>query len=79
MRAAAWAASTNKKRNKELPCLLDVKAFMILGEEATQNREKAVRPFVLCSLRHTFLTRLGESGCDAWTLARIAGHSNVSR
>ena len=32
----------------------------------------------LYSLRHTFLTRLGESGCDAWTLARIAGHSNVS-
>jgi len=21
---------------------------------------------------------LGESGCDAWTLARIAGHCNVS-
>ena len=33
---------------------------------------------MLYSLRHTFLTRLGESGCDAWTLARIAGHSNVS-
>ena len=35
------------------------------------------RPFVLYSLRHTFLTRLGESGCDAWTLARIAGHSSI--
>jgi len=34
--------------------------------------------FVLYSLRHTFLTRLGESGCDAWTLARIAGHSNIA-
>ncbi|MCH6554482.1 MAG: tyrosine-type recombinase/integrase [Acidobacteria bacterium] len=34
--------------------------------------------FVLYSLRHTFLTRLGESGCDAWTLARIAGHSSIS-
>jgi integrase len=42
------------------------------------NPDKPVRPFVLYSLRHTFLTRLGESGCDAWTLARIAGHSNVS-
>jgi integrase len=42
------------------------------------NPDKSVRPFVLYSLRHTFLTRLGESGCDAWTLARIAGHSNVS-
>ena len=37
-----------------------------------------VRPFVLYSLRHTFLTRLGESGCYAWTLARIAGHSSVA-
>ena len=37
-----------------------------------------VRPFVLYDFRHTFLTRLGESGCDAWTLARIAGHSSVA-
>jgi len=36
-----------------------------------------VRPFVLYSLRHTFLTRLGESGCDVWTLARVAGHSKI--
>ena len=36
-----------------------------------------VRPFVLYSLRHTFLTRLGSSGCDAWTLMRIAGHSSI--
>jgi integrase len=36
-----------------------------------------VRHFVLHSIRHTFLTRLGESGCDVWTLARIAGHSSI--
>jgi len=36
-----------------------------------------VRPFVLYTLRHTFLTRLGASGCDVWTLARIAGHSAI--
>ena len=41
-------------------------------------RVSGVRPFVLYSLRHTFLTRLGASGCDAWTLARIAGHSSVA-
>src|SRR5258708_4711016 len=41
-------------------------------------RVSGVRPFVLYSLRHTFLTRLGESGCGAWTLARIAGHSSVA-
>jgi integrase len=54
------------------------KAFKTLEEVAAKSKEKAIRPFVLYSLRHTFLTRLGESGCDAWTLARIAGHSNVS-
>ena len=37
-----------------------------------------VRPFVLYALRHTFLTRLGAAGCDAWTLARIAGHSSIA-
>ena len=54
------------------------KTFKTLREEAAKNDETAIRPFVLYSLRHTFLTRLGLSGCDAWTLARIAGHSNVS-
>ncbi|MGB8782390.1 MAG: tyrosine-type recombinase/integrase [Terriglobales bacterium] len=37
-----------------------------------------VTPFVLYSLRHTFLTRLGQSGCDVWTLARVAGHSSIA-
>jgi integrase len=41
-------------------------------------RLSKVRPFVLYSLRHTFLTRLGESGCDVWTLARVAGHSSIA-
>ena len=41
-------------------------------------RLSKVRTFVLYDFRHTFLTRLGESGCDAWTLARIAGHSSVA-
>ncbi len=46
-------------------------------QHAKALRLSGVRPFVLYSLRHTFLTRLGESGCDAWTLARIAGHSSI--
>jgi integrase len=37
-----------------------------------------VRPFVLYSLRHTFLTRLGASGCNVWTLARTAGHTSIA-
>lgn len=47
------------------------------GHARALKRSK-VRRFVLYSFRHTFLTRLGESGCDAWTLARIAGHSNIA-
>ena len=47
-------------------------------QHAKSLRLSGVRPFVLYSLRHTFLTRLGESGCDAWTLARIAGHNSVA-
>jgi integrase len=53
-------------------------AFKAVAEEAGKNNHKPVRLFVLYALRHTFLTRLGESGCDAWTLARIAGHSSIS-
>jgi integrase len=34
--------------------------------------------FVIHSLRHTFLTRLGEAGVDAFTIMRIAGHSSIT-
>ena len=54
------------------------KAFETIAKEAAKRNEELVRPFVLYSLRHTFLTRLGQSSCDAWTLARIAGHSSIA-
>jgi site-specific recombinase XerD len=63
--------STLKKQHK--------KVFEKINEEAKTNDHKPVRPFILYDLRHTFLTRLGESGCDVWTLARIAGHSNIKQ
>ena len=50
----------------------------IYGQHLKALEASKVRSFVLYSLRHTFLTRLGESGCDSWTLARIAGHSSVA-
>jgi site-specific recombinase XerD len=30
------------------------------------------------SLRHTFLTRLGEAGADSFTIMKLAGHSSVT-
>jgi hypothetical protein len=39
----------------------------------SENNQKPIRPFVLYSLRHTFLTRLGESGCNVGTLPRPPG------
>ena len=34
--------------------------------------------FVLHSLRHSFGTRLGESGADAFTIMKLMGHSTVT-
>jgi integrase len=39
---------------------------------------KLPKDFVIHSLRHTMLTRLGESGVDAFTIMRIAGHSSIT-
>ena len=46
-------------------------------QHKTALKLSKVQPFVIYALRHTFLTRLGEGGCDVWTLARIAGHSSI--
>jgi len=51
-----------------------------LDHEHNDVREalKSPQDFVIHSLRHTMLTRLGESGADAFTIMRIAGHSSVT-
>jgi len=64
-----WPASTRSGH---------LESSSIKKQHAKALKASGVRAFVLYSLRHTFLTRLGESGCDAWTLARIAGHSSVA-
>jgi integrase len=65
----AWASATASGH---------IKPSSIKKQHKRALRLSAVRPFVLYSLRHTFLTRLGAAGCDAWTLARIAGHSSIA-
>ncbi len=64
-----WPAPT--KSGHVEPCSLK-------KQHAKALKISKVRAFVLYSLRHTFMTRLGASGCDVWTLARIAGHSSVA-
>ena len=44
---------------------------------ATRNLLKLPQEFVLHCLRHTFGTRLGESGADAFTIMKLMGHSTV--
>ncbi|MGA3317575.1 MAG: site-specific integrase [Candidatus Korobacteraceae bacterium] len=55
-----------------------VEASSLKKQHNKAVRLSKVRTFVLYSMRHTFLTRVGESGCDVWTLARIAGHSSIA-
>ena len=64
-----WSASTQSGH---------VEPSSIKKQHRKAIKVSKVRPFVLYTLRHTFLTRLGASGCDVWTLARIAGHSSIA-
>ncbi len=50
-----------------------------LAHQHTDVRTSTKLPadFVIHSLRHTFLTRLGAAGADAFTIMRIAGHSSI--
>ncbi|MGO9539439.1 MAG: tyrosine-type recombinase/integrase [Terriglobales bacterium] len=49
------------------------------SEQFRRIREKLGLPWaVIHSCRHTFLTRLGEAGADAYSIQRLAGHSSVT-
>jgi len=51
-----------------------------LSEQFRTLRDAMEQPddCVLHSTRHTFATRLGESGADAFTIMRLCGHSSVT-
>jgi len=63
-----WPASTQSGH---------VEASSLKKQQAKAVTIAKIRPFVLYTFRHTFLVRLGQSGCNVWTLARIAGHSSI--
>ncbi len=58
--------------------LLDCLILLPHSGDPWHSAQHPLTDWVLYAFRHTFLTRLGESGCDAWTLARIAGHSSIA-
>jgi integrase len=47
--------------------------------DAVKSSGICEKQFVLYALRHTCLSRWGASGMDAWTLARLAGYSNIKQ
>lgn len=47
-------------------------------QEAVREKLNWSEEFVIHSLRHTMLTRLGEAGVDAFIIMRIAGHSSIT-
>jgi integrase len=50
----------------------------IESEAKKAGKQTPVAPFPPYTMRHTALTRLAEAGCDAFTLARMAGHSSIT-
>ena len=44
----------------------------------TRKALKLPPDFVIHSLRHTYLTRLGLAGVGAFTIMRLAGHSSIT-
>jgi len=54
------------------------KAIERANHKAKQNGTQELTGFEPYVLRHTALTQLAQAGCDAFTLARIAGHSSIT-
>ncbi len=54
------------------------KAIERANANAKADDAKEIQFFQPYILRHTALTQLAKSGCDAFTLARIAGHSSIT-
>jgi integrase len=51
---------------------------VVNAETKKKNKPPELEPFPPYCLRHTALTNLAAAGCDAFTLARIAGHSSIT-
>ncbi|MCZ6490809.1 MAG: tyrosine-type recombinase/integrase, partial [Acidobacteria bacterium] len=55
-------------------------SIFTLDDQHARTRKllKLGKEFVVHSLRHTFGTRMGEAGADAFEIKRLMGHSSVT-
>ena len=77
-RYKGWHVDHSTLKKKHALTFRKANAAIKERNQREHTKDKELIPWVLYSFRHTFLTRLGQSGCDAWTLARIAGHSSIA-
>ena len=64
--------------NKDTAKDQHAKAIVKGNARAKENNTRQLKRFEPYVLRHTALTQLAHAGCDAFTLARIAGHSSIT-
>jgi integrase len=78
---AGWVFPSTSREghfNKDTAKDQHTKAIQRANEEAEKNGRPRLMAFPPYVLRHTALTQLAQAGCDAFTLARIAGHSSIT-
>lgn len=76
-----WLFPTGSKEghlNKDTAKDQHKKAIERVNAKAKAEKGKELQYFQPYILRHTALTQLANSGCDVFTLARIAGHSSIT-
>ena len=80
--AASAAYEAWVKKDQEGNWFDAVNAVVNLDSEYLERHYRTIRAgwkgFEPYCLRHSALTMLAEAGCDAFTLARIAGHSSIT-
>jgi integrase len=72
------SASREGHFNKDTAKDQHKKAIDTANAKAKRDGTQELKPFEPYVLRHTALTQLAQAGCDAFTLARIAGHSSIT-
>ena len=71
-RSGEWVF-TGKGGKKRMTRHYPSEVFRVIRDAMNQDQD-----MVLHSTRHTFCTRLGEAGADAYTIMRLAGHSSIT-